>query len=59
VVNPPFGKEAYLIESFRDILLLAPVYIPVIILGLPILPAGHCFLDAVGEIGLELDFRAG
>jgi hypothetical protein len=55
MINPFLWKQSNFIEGFGDILLLAPVYIPVIILSLPVLPACQCFLDAVGEIGFKLD----
>ena len=50
--------QAYLIEGLADKLLLAPVYVPVILLGLPVVSSQHGFLDAVGEERLEFDIIA-
>jgi len=49
-------KESNFIECFTDILLLAPINAPVIIFSLSPAPTQQSLLDAVGEVGLELDF---
>ncbi len=58
VVDAPVGEEPYLVECFGDELLLAPVDVPVVVFGLAVGAAGQSLLDAVGEVGLELDFAA-
>lgn len=57
VVDAFVRKEPDLVERFGDELLLAPVDVPIVLLGLPILPASQGLLDAVGEVGLELNLR--
>lgn len=54
VVDALLGEEADLIERFGDVLLLAPVDIPIVVLGLVVLAGSQGLLDAVGEVGLEL-----
>lgn len=56
VVDSFVRVEPDFIEGVVDELLLAPVDVPVIVLSLAIGAGGQGFLDAVGEVGLELDF---
>lgn len=49
------GEQPDLVQSFGNELLLAPVNVPVILIGLLILPGKEGFQDAVGEKGFELD----
>ena len=57
VVDSLIGKEPDLVKRFRDELLFAPVDVPIVVISLPILPASQGLLDAVGEVGLELNLR--
>ena len=50
-------KEPDLVKRLGDELFLAPVDVPIVLLGLSILPASQRLLDAVGEVGLELNLR--
>jgi hypothetical protein len=55
VVDALFRKEPYLIERLRNVLLLTPVNVPVVLFRLVVLTTGERLLDAVGEESLELD----
>lgn len=59
MVDAFFWEESYFIKGLRDVLFLTPVNIPIIVFGLTVLASKHGFLDAVGEIGLELDVGTG
>lgn len=54
MVDALLGEEADLIEGLRDELLLAPVDIPIVVLGLMVLAGSQGLLDAIGEVCLEL-----
>jgi len=56
VIDPFLRKESDFVESFRYELFFTPIYIPIFIISLFVVPQLHAFLDAVGEVGLELDF---
>jgi hypothetical protein len=57
VVDPFLREEPDFIERLRNILLLAPVDVPIILLSLAILPPCQRFLDAICEVGLEFEIR--
>lgn len=49
------GVESDFLECFRDVFLLAPVDIPIVILSLAIVAIRHGAEDAVGEKGFEFN----
>lgn len=55
MVDASVRKEPDLIKRFSNLLLLAPVDIPIIILSLFVHAVGQTLLDAVGEVGFEFD----
>ena len=58
MVDPLFRKQSYLIKRFSNIFFFTPIYIPIIILRLPIHAVGQAFLNAVRKVCLKLDFIA-
>lgn len=58
MVDPLVREEPDFVQRFGDELLLAPVDIPIVVFGLFVGAVEQARLDAVGEIGLELDFGA-
>ena len=58
MVDASFGEKPDLVQRFSDKLLLAPVDVPIIVIGLPVNACGQTLLDAVGEVRLEFDFAA-
>jgi len=59
MVDSFIRKQPYPVESLSDVLLLAPVDIPVLFFSLAIPPAQHGLRNAVAEEGLEFNIAAG
>ena len=58
MVDASLREQPDLVQRFSDKLLLAPVDVPIIVIGLPVNARGQTLLDAVGEVRLEFDFAA-
>lgn len=55
MVDSPIRKQSNFIESLIDEFFLAPVDVPVVVLGLFVSSPKHGLLNAVGEKCFELD----
>ena len=55
MVDPLVGKQSQFVESIRQMLFLAPVDIPIVIVALLVAPFEETGGDAVGEVSFELD----
>jgi len=58
MVDPLVGEQPYFVKGFWYELFLAPINIPVVVLGLLEVPFEECGWYAVGEIGFKFDVGA-